>query len=91
MRRLILASLLALTSCAPNCPPPKVVTQTVLTPVAVRCIDPAILPAEPPTITLPIDARLAADLAASQAKDLRKWGRELQAIIGPCTIDRSIK
>jgi len=76
---------LALASCAPNCPPPKVVTQVVKEPVAVACVDPALIPAEPGTVSLPLDARLAADLAASQAKDLRVWGRKLMAVIGPCT------
>jgi hypothetical protein len=71
-------------SCAPNCPPPKTVTLVVKEPVAVACIDPASIPPEPGTITLPIDARLAADLAASQAKDLRVWGRKLLALATPC-------
>ena len=76
---------LAVASCAQNCPPPKVVTQVVKEPVAVACIDASAIPPEPGTVALPLDARLAADLAASQAKDLRVWGRKLVALIGPCT------
>lgn len=81
----ILSIAFALSSCAQNCPPPKVVTQVVKEPVAVACIDPASIPPEPGTVALPIDARLAADLAASKAKDLRVWGRKLMGLIGPCT------
>jgi hypothetical protein len=78
---------LALSACAtPNCPPPKIETREVLKePVAVACIDASAIPAEPNMVALPLDARLAADLAASQAKDLRVWGRSLLALIGPCT------
>lgn len=86
MKILALSTLLLATSCATVPPPePKIVTKTVEVPVAVKCVDPASIPPEPGTITLPLDARLAADLAASQAKDLRKWGRSLMALIGPCT------
>ena len=80
-----LSGAIALASCAPTCPPPKVVTQVVKEPVAVACIDASTIPAEPGTLVLPSDARLAADIAASQAKELRAWGRELAALIGPCT------
>lgn len=81
-----MVALLLLASCA-TMPPvePKIETREVRVPVPTRCIDPALVPAEPGTVTLPIDARLAADLAASQAKELRAWGRKLLAIIGPCT------
>jgi hypothetical protein len=80
-----LACVSFLTGCAPNCPPPKIETQVVKEPVAVACIDASAIPAEPGMVALPLDARLAADLAASQAKDLRVWGRSLLALIGPCT------
>lgn len=75
-----------LASCA-TVPPPesKVVTKNIYVPVPVKCVDPASIPPEPGTVAMPIDARLAADLAASQARDLRKWGRGLMALIGPCT------
>jgi len=75
-----------LSACA-TVPAPKIVTREVLTPVPVRCIDPALIPAEPGAIALPSDARLAADTAASQALKLRGWGRQLMALISPCTIE----
>lgn len=85
-RKLACVSCFALSACTtPNCPPPKIETREVLTPVAVACIDASAIPAEPGTVILPLDARPAADLAASQAKDLRVWGRSLLALIGPCT------
>lgn len=75
-----------LSACSTVPPPePKIVIKTVEVPVAVRCIDPGLIPAEPGTVALPLDARLAADIAASQARDLRVWGRKLLGLIGPCT------
>lgn len=88
-RKAACVSSILLSACAPNCPPPKVQIQVEKVPIATRCIDPALLPPEPATIAMPIDARLAADLAASQAKDLRKWGRALMALIGPCTTNQA--
>lgn len=85
MRSLTLAILLALSACASvPCPPPKEVIRVEKVPVAVACIDPAAIPPEPGAVQLPLDARLAADLAASQAGALRIWGRSLLALIGPC-------
>jgi len=86
VRELIPIALFSITSaCASTCPPPKIVTQVVKEPVAVACIDPSSIPAEPGTVMLPLDARPAADLAAAQAKELRAWGRSLMALVGPCT------
>jgi hypothetical protein len=65
--------------CAASCPPPKIETREVLTPVAVRCIDPSLVKAEPPTIQLSADARIAADQAAGQAVTLRAYVHELLA------------
>jgi hypothetical protein len=59
--------------------------QVVREPVAVSCIDASAIPPEPGTVQLPLDARLASDLAASKASELRVWGRKLMALIGPCT------
>jgi hypothetical protein len=85
MRLLTLATLFALSACA-TVPEPRIVTKEVKVPVAVRCVDPASVPAEPATVAMPTDARQAADTAASQAQLLRKWGRELYALIVPsCT------
>lgn len=75
----------ALVSCAPTCPPPKVVTQVVKEPVAVACIDPASVKPEPGTIQLSADARIAADQAAGQAITLRAYIHELLALMEPCT------
>jgi hypothetical protein len=66
-------------------PEPQIVTKPVYVPVAVKCIDASAVPLEPGTVALPLDARLAADIAASKTKDLRVWGRNLLALIGPCT------
>lgn len=86
MKRVTIISALVLASCATVPPPePQIVTKDIYVPVPVKCIDPASIPPEPGTVALPIDARLAADMAASQAKELRVWGRSLMALIGPCT------
>lgn len=76
---------LILSGCATTCPPPKIETREIKIPVAVACVDPSAIPPEPGTVQLPLDARLAADIAAAQAKDLRVWGRKLLALVGPCT------
>lgn len=85
MRIMIITALVLLPACAAqNCPPPKIQTQVIKEAIPAACIDPAIVPQEPGLVQLPLDARLAADMAASQALALRKWGRSLMAIIGPC-------
>jgi hypothetical protein len=86
MTRIItaLCAAAALSACA-TAPEPKVVTKTVFVPTPVACIDKASIPAQPDMVTLPADARSAADLAASQALLLRKWGTELLALMQPCT------
>ena len=75
---------LALTSCAT--PAPQIITKEIKEPVPVACVDKSLIPAEPDAVALPLnDARLAADIAASQALKYHAWGRELLALIGPCT------
>jgi uncharacterized lipoprotein YajG len=89
MRRIVIACAL-LGGCAT--PAPQIITKTVYVPVAVACVDPKAIPAEPAAVALPLnDARLAADIAASQALAYHAWGRELLALIQPCTIDRNSK
>jgi len=87
MRRLALASFLALTGCATT-PTPKIEIRETKVPVPVRCVDPAKIPKEPAEVALSLDARQAADQGGSQSKLLRAWGRELYALIVPaCTKD----
>jgi len=89
MRRLAIASFLALTGCATTLAP-KIVTRDVFIPTPQRCVDPAKIPNEPAETVLSIDARQAADQASRQAKLLRAWGRELRALIVPaCTKENS--
>jgi len=90
MMRLILISLapllllvpLLLAGCATA--QPKIQIQRVNVPVPVACIDRASIPPEPAKVTLPDDARDAADVAIAQAMTLRGWGHELMALINPC-------
>ena len=85
MRRML--PLLLLSACAT--PAPRVETVSVNIPVPVRCVDPASVPAEPAkTGTLPADARAAADTLGAKVLELRGWGRELLALIGPCETER---
>jgi len=83
-RALVLA--LALSSCATP-PAPQIVTKEVKVPVPVACVNKAAVPIEPDAVVIPLtDARLAADIAASQALKYKAWGRELYALIVPaCT------
>jgi hypothetical protein len=77
-------ALAALASCAT--PAPQIVTKEVKVPVPTACVDKSLIPAEPEAVALSLsDARLAADIAASQALKYHAWGRELLALIGPCT------
>jgi len=83
-RKAACVSCIALSACAT--PAPQIVTKTVEIPVPTACVDKSLIPAEPEAVALPLsDARLAADIAASQALKYHAWGRELLALIGPCT------
>lgn len=83
---IILSGLVILNGCSSITPTPQIVTKEVRVPVPVACIDKALIPAEPDAVALPLtDARLAADIAASQALKYHAWGRELFALIQPCT------
>ncbi len=82
-----LMPLILLAGCA-TAPAPKIETQVVKEPVPVRCVDPAKVPVEPAkTGALPSDARAAADTLAAKVLELRGYGRELIALIGPCEVD----
>lgn len=72
-----------LTACAT--PAPQIVTKEVRIPVAIACVDRTAIPVEPVSVALPLDARLAADIAAAQALSYKAWGRSLYALIQPCT------
>jgi hypothetical protein len=83
---------LALAGCATTRaaePAVEVRTVEVRVPVAVRCVDPADVPAEPAQVGSRLSGQAAhdADLLASSAIQLRQWGRELRALITPCMRD----
>jgi hypothetical protein len=75
-----------LTACAHTQPGVRVETVSVPTPV--RCVDPARVPVEPPTVGDRFNGNAAHDLGilAPNALELRKWGETLYALIVPgCT------
>jgi len=79
-----LTPLLLLSACAT--PAVRVETPVVQVPVPVACVDPSKVPAEPAkTGALPSDARAAADMLGAKVLELRGYGRELIALIRPCT------
>ena len=82
IRRLL--PLLLLSACAT--PAVRVETQIVKVPTPVACVDRSKMPSEPaPTGALDRDARKAADTLAAKVLELRGYGRELVALITPCT------
>ncbi|MGN6124377.1 MAG: hypothetical protein ACTHOJ_15655 [Sphingomonas oligoaromativorans] len=68
------------------CPPSQVKVEAVpqLVPVPTRCIDKADVPLEPGPVTKTGDARNDLDFAGAKISELRKWGRSLIAMMGPC-------
>lgn len=88
MKYMIPAALL-LSACAGRTDPPavQIVTQEVKVPVPVRCVDPSAVPGEPVQVgsRLNGNARHDADILGASAIQLRQWGRELRALITPCT------
>lgn len=84
-RLLPLATLaLALAGCKTLAEPPEV--QHVFVPTPVACIDPAEIPAEPPTVSRRFNGDAKHDLAilAPSAQALRKWGQDMRALLDRC-------
>lgn len=85
-RHLPLAALaLALAGCKTVAEPPAQV-QHVVVPTPVACIDPAEIPAEPPTVSRRFNGDAKHDLAilAPNAQALRKWGQDMRALLDRC-------
>ena len=81
--RVTLLPILLLVGCAT--PAIRTETVTVKVPVPVACVDKSKIPDEPArTGALDRDARRAADTLAAKVLELRGYGRELVALIGPC-------
>ena len=87
-RGLIVAACLALAACAGRTPPPAINDNVVQVkvPVAVRCIDPARIPA--PVLPTPIngDAKHDASTMAKTILALRSWVDQAMALMGPCVV-----
>ena len=65
----------------------EVRVQEVKVPVPVACVDKKSIPGEPGKVGRKLNGNAAhdADILAGSAIDLRQWGRELMALIRPCT------
>jgi hypothetical protein len=90
-RLLPLAALaFALAGCKTVAEPPALV-QHVFVPTPVACIDPAEIPAEPPTVSRRFNGDAKHDLAilAPNAQALRKWGQDMRALLDKCVADAS--
>lgn len=87
MKRLLplVALALALPGCKTVAAPPVEVRE-VLVPTPVACIDPAEIPAEPPTVGGRFNGDAKHDLAilAPSAQALRKWGQDMRALLDRC-------
>ena len=91
MRKLLLLPVFMLCLPAAMCdtPEPGIEVRTVSVPTPVPCVDEADVPAEPEEVGDRFTGDAAHDLGilAPNALELRKWGRELRALIVPgCTI-----
>jgi hypothetical protein len=88
-RLLPLAALvLALAGCKTVTEPPAKV-EHVFVPTPVTCIDPAEIPAEPPTVSRRFNGDAKHDLAilAPSAQALRKWGQDMRALLDRCVAE----
>lgn len=85
MKRLAALLLFALAGCE-TLAEPAVVVREVPVPVPAVCIDPAHIPPEPPTVSQRFngDAKHDLQILAPNAQALRKWGRDLQALLASC-------
>ena len=88
MKRLLPLAALALAGCK-TMADPVVEVREVEVPTPVACIDPAEIPAEPPTIGQRFNGDAKHDLAilAPNAQALRKWGQEMRALLEQCVAD----
>jgi starvation-inducible outer membrane lipoprotein len=79
---------LALAACAQT-PPPAIQTKvvTVYEPIAVRCIDPARVPALVPHAQLTGDAVHDSAELARVDLGLRSWVDQVSTLIMPCVVD----
>lgn len=90
MRKLLLLPVIMLCLPAAMCdtPEPGIRVETVSVPTPVPCVDEADVPAEPAQVGDQFNGDAQHDLGilAPNALELRKWGRELHALIVPaCT------
>jgi len=89
MIRLTLAAALLLAGCATTREPPAVQVRTaeVKVPVPVACVDAKAVPEEPAKVGDKLNGQAAhdLDLVSASAITLRQWGRELRALVTPCT------
>jgi len=89
MKMMAIATLLLLSACGAQTPPPavEVRTVTVKVPVPTACVDKASIPAEPPKVgsQLTGDARHDLDVVSASALRLRQALKETFALLGPCT------
>ena len=85
---LTVAACIALTACAGRAPPPAINDKvvTVKLPVAVRCIDPARVPAAVPPTPINGDAKHDSSVMAQTILALRSWVDQATALMGPCIV-----
>lgn len=83
--RLIVLTLL-LSGCATMHKPAPAARTAVPPPLAVACVDPAQIPAEPPMVGQKFngDAKHDLQVLAPNAKALREWGQQLRALLDGC-------
>lgn len=86
MKRAILLLAVLAAGCAHAPETPEI--REVLVPTPVRCVDPAEIPAEPPTVGHRFngDAKHDLQILAPSARALRQWGQDLRALIEACVI-----
>jgi hypothetical protein len=80
-RSLLLVALLA--GCAHK---PQVEIREVPVPAPVTCVDPNLIPAEPPRVARRFtgNARRDLEILAENAQDLRTWGQEMRSLLERC-------
>lgn len=83
MKRIILFSLM-LAGCTHPEPVVEVREVPVISPV--RCVDPSRIPPEPRRVSNRFngDARHDLEILAGNARELRKWGQDMRALLEQC-------